>query len=242
VFEGARKKDEDWNPEEEGGYAVHDTEAPSAADAPVDPFAHIEKTIDQQTWAKTKTSRLTELQESADRLSSDPYVVSSALRRRFREEKKILLEKQARDDGVKAKFGLADDVDLGDEDVELARERWEAGRERMGLPVDEPLSAEMSVRAIVGTPTARTGTTRTEGQDLGKALRRTTARKYDPFGDAMDELFASGSKVRLKGKVKDSGVVESIATGVKAKEQASVPATPMMAGLGGGLLAGYESD
>ena len=154
----------------------------------------------------------------------------------------MLLEKQARDDGVKARFGLADDVDLGEEDVELARERWEAGRERKGLPVDEPLSAEMSVRALVGTPSARAGAARMDGQDLGKALRRTTARKYDPFGDAMDELFASGSKVRLRDKIKDPGLVEGIGAGVKAKEQAAAPTTPTTGGLGGGLLAGYESD
>ena len=216
-----------------------DTEAPSAADAPVDPFAHIEKTIDQQTWAKTKAHRLTELQDSADRLSSDPYLVSMALRRRFREEKKVLLEKQGRDDGLRERYGLHDEVDLGEEDVEKARERWEAGRERRGLPVDEPTDAEASVRAVVGTPRARVEARVESAADLAHVLRRTTAKKYDPFGDAMEGLFGgSASKMKLKGRIKDQVVVDN--PGVKGKSDKL--AMPAAVGLAGGLLSGYGSD
>lgn len=219
---------------------IPDTEAPSASEAPADPFAHIEKTVDQQTWAKTKQHRLTELQESADRLSSDPYVVSSALRRRFREEKKILLEKQGRDDGLRERYGLHDDVDLGEEDVERARERWEAGRERRGLPVDDPgADVEASVRAVVGTPKPR-GKERIESTgDLAKVLRKTTAKKYDPFGDAMEGLFGgSASKMRPKGTVKNQTVVES----PKVKASDDKPSAPALGGLAGGLLSGYGSE
>ena len=218
-----------------------DTEAPSASEAPVDPFAHIEKTIDQQTWAKTKQHRLTELQDSADRLSSDPYVVSSALRRRFREEKKILLEKQGRDDGLRERYGLHDDVDLGEEDVEKVRERWEAGRERRGLPVDDPglADVEASVRAVAGTPRPR-GKERIESAgDLAKVLRKTTAKKYDPFGDAMEGLFGgSASKMKLKGKIKDAAVLEI--PGIKGKSEK--PMSPAAGALAGGLLSGYGSE
>jgi coiled-coil domain-containing protein 130 len=181
------------------------------------------------------------LQDSADRLSSDPYVVSSALRRRFREEKKILLEKQGRDDGLRERYGLHDDVDLGEEDVEKAREKWEAGRERRGLPVEEPelKGAEASVRAVMGTPRPR-GKERIESAgDLAKVLRKTTAKKYDPFGDAMEGLFGgSAGTMKLKGKIKDAAVLES--PGIK--ERTDKPAIPAVEGLAGGLLSGYGSE
>lgn len=280
MFEGAKKKDEDWNPEENGGFATHgqstslpvvyahtgktlildaDTEAPSAADPPADPFAHMEKTIDQATWAKKNTSRVSELSELSDRMSSDPYVVSSALRRRFREDKKIALEKQGRDDGLKDRYGLHDQVDLGVEDVERGKAMWEAGRERLGLPVDSGLGAgsstrgeiESSTRATRGTPVTRKGKgkgkadstgTGASTPDLASLLRKTTAKKYDPFSDSLDNLFSgsgSGSPtvpVRLKTRLKEAPVKVSSPV-VKTDS----PATRSL-GTGMAVLAGYESD
>lgn len=227
---------------ENAGAHAPDTEAPSAADAPADPFAHIEKTIDQQTWVQTKKARLTELQESADRLSSDPYVVSTALRRKFREEKKVMLEKQGRDDGLKEKYGLHDDMDLGDEDVEKSRAIWEAGRERAGLPIEDNTtdSAESSVRGVAGTPRPR-GQDRSGGKvDLVSVLRKTTAKKYDPFADAVDSLFSATSvRMKTKSKGKDlSSESEKKGTGKRPETPKSVA----VASLGGGLLSGYASD
>ncbi|KAK4688736.1 hypothetical protein P7C73_g1384, partial [Tremellales sp. Uapishka_1] len=239
VEEGARKKDEDWNPEENGGFAIHDTEAPSAADAPADPFAHIEKTIDQQTWAKSKTTRLTDLADSSDRLSSDPYLVSSALRRKFREEKRVLLEKQTRDGDVRAKFGLGDDVDLGDEDVEGAEGRWIAGRERRGLPSGSRTTGT-SMSALAGTPIAsRNGKGRAgeASPGLAQIIRKNTARKYDPFASTVGTsispapLVSIGGGLKVRGKMKDSAIGGAI-KGLKEPEKL----------IGAGLLAGYESD
>ena len=274
VHEGAKKKDEDWDPEANGGFAAHgrlfpfplpipilramwgaggegqgrgrglteDTEAPSASEPPADPFAHIEKEQEQQTWVKKNTSRITELTHASDRMSSDPYRVSSALRRKFREEKKIALEKQNRDDGLRDKFGIHSDVDLGEEDVELSREQWEAGRERRGLPVDDA-AVVASVRAVSGTPASSGSATpsrtdaRTEGtQDLAKVLRTTTAKKYDPFDDALDSLFNSAPKPKPKAKPR----IEEKAEPAKRIPSPTIP--PPTLGLGGGLLAAYDSD
>lgn len=231
-----------------------DTEAPSAAEPPADPFGHLEKTIDQQTWAKQKSSRLTELYEASDRLSSDPYLVSSALRRKFREEKKVALAKQARDFELSDKFGLRDEVILGDEDVEGGRERWIAARERRGLPVstgaEERDDVEGSVVAYRGTPSVRQ-TMKGKGKDgepaivgggLAKVVRRNTARKFDPFAEAADVLLsaspvAGGPKAR--GRLKDRGVfdgLESVLKGSKVKEK--IVEVPVL----GGLVPGYESD
>lgn len=224
-----------------------DTEAPSASQPPEDPFGHIEKTIDQQTWAKQNSSRISELSHASDRLSSDPYLVSAALRRRFREEKKEMLEKQGRDDELRGKYGLHDDVDLGVEDVELGREMWEAGRERLGLPLEtgEDATGESSIRATGGTPRlVKNGKAKGDPPDLGSLLRRTTARKYDPFSDAAD-AFLSGSpvaSVRIKAKVKDKE------PGGRAAQEKGMDG--LQGGLAGGgsvrsgmaILAGYDSD
>ena len=238
---------------------LSDTEAPSAADPPADPFAHIEKTIDQATWAKKNTSRVSELSELSDRMSSDPYVVSSALRRRFREDKKIALEKQGRDDGLKDRYGLHDLVDLGTEDVERGKEMWEAGRERLGLPVDSGAGAgpstrreemDSSTRATRETPVTRkgkgkadsTGTaTGTSTPDLASLLRKTIAKKYDPFSDSLDNLFSgsgSGSPIvpaRVKTRLKEAPVKVS-----SPVVKTDAPARSL--GTGMAVLAGYESD
>ncbi|EIW71587.1 hypothetical protein TREMEDRAFT_28204, partial [Tremella mesenterica DSM 1558] len=238
VHEGARKKDEDWDPSANGGYAVHDNEAPSASEPPADPFGHVEKTINQQKWAKTNSSRLTELSHQSDRLSSDPYLVSSALRRRFREEKKLLLEKQNRDDGLREQYGLNGDVDLGEEDVEDARALWEVKRERAGLPVgpsstdrepgmedeeelsdggiEEVVEEKMKLKDGKGKP------------DLGSLLRKSTARKYDPFGATTDMLFGFGPPKKTISKTKQ----------MSSETQGAQEVVP------GGIafLAGYESD
>ncbi|OCF41997.1 coiled-coil domain-containing protein 130 [Kwoniella heveanensis CBS 569] len=269
VHEGARKKDEDWDPEENGGFAVHDTEAPSASLPPADPFEGVEKTIDQQKWAARGTSRLTELTRASERLSGDPYLISSALRRRFREEKKVLLEKQGKDDDIRTRYGLHEDVDLGMEDVEKGREMWIAQRENRGLSIDAPTSAgtQASENAERGSPTPRAINsyhgkgkgklvdTGNGSPSLGEVLRKTTAKKYDPFANAS---FTSPSatfnkavtghgldNVRVKGRIKSnvlSGLVgKSSPVGSKEKErEANDPAAG--AGLAGGLLAGYGSD
>ncbi|WVF68437.1 hypothetical protein IAT40_003203 [Kwoniella sp. CBS 6097] len=279
VHEGARKKDEDWDPEENGGFAVHDTEAPSASLPPADPFEGVEKTIDQQKWAARGTSRLTELTRASERLSGDPYLISSALRRRFREEKKVLLEKQGKDEDIKSRFGLHDDVDLGTEDVEKGKEMWAAQRENRGLVVDTSTATasggESSVSAERGTPTPRRSAI-SHGKGKGKivdggsgspsladVLRKTTAKKYDPFADV--SFSSTGftpsktgglglDKVRVKGRIKDdvlSGLIgrsSPAAAKEKGKDKEEIQQTTATGitapgvSLGGGLLAGYGSD
>jgi coiled-coil domain-containing protein 130 len=183
----------------------------------------------------------------SDRQSADPYVVSSALRRRFREEKKIILEKQGRDDGLKGMYGLHDDVDLGQEDVELGREMWEAGRERAGMPTNSPgiggpsgeSSGDTSTRVIKGTPgSTRKGKGRAgEGvPDLASLLRKTTAKKYDPFSDGV-EAFFTGSPVVSKPKKVKEPLVKLSDPPDKATSTTGIPARAGMA-----VLAGYESD
>jgi coiled-coil domain-containing protein 130 len=233
-----------------------DTEAPSAAEPPADPFAHIEKTIDQQTWAQTKKTRLSELYDASDRLSSDPYLVSSALRRKFRVEKGLMLDRQRRDDEFRDKYGLSLELDLGGETpVGNVKGMWEAGRERRGLPSHtgeaSGSGAGVSTRATKGTP-SRKGKERdmdgfkTKAQ-LAQSLRATTSRKYDPFASAADTLLAgspggSSAGLKVKTKTKDPDKVAQVNTGVRPIGTGVSISSPVVGSLGGGLLAGYGSD
>lgn len=159
-----------------------------------------------------------------------------------------MLEKQGRDDGLKERYGLAEDVDLGDESVERGREMWEAGRERAGLPI-EPSGSEDgaaeegsdSVRALSGSPAPGKAGGSGAGRgnatpDLGSLLRKTTARRYDPFASAADGLFG-GTPTTTKAKARarePPPLVEP--SPVKQPEE---PA-PITGGLA--VLAGYDSD
>ncbi|WOO83956.1 Coiled-coil domain-containing protein [Vanrija pseudolonga] len=159
VSEGARKQESDWDPVENGGHAVYDTEAPSAAPNPdgtplADPFESLEKDTDQRSAERAKKSRLTELYDDSARRSADPYAVSRALRDRFRVEKRDALAKQAADEGVKEKYGLGEDVVLGDEWEVL--DEWTAARAEAPPSVDDGLS-------------------------LGERIRKNTRTKYDVF-------------------------------------------------------------
>lgn len=152
---GARQKDEEWNPEENGGFAIHGTrilvflfslslvfllnvcararlvDTDSNA-GPADPLAALEKsTTAQEHVNKVQIPRLESLQEVSDRYNSDPYALSSLLRKRFRAEKKVDAAKRVADDQLKGRYGLPETLQLAAEDDEsknTAREQWERGR------------------------------------------------------------------------------------------------------------------
>lgn len=122
------------------------------------------------------------------------------------------MEKQGRDDDMRERYALADDVDLGDEDVEGDRARWEAGRERRGLPVlaieGEGAEGGESVRAVHGTPALRTprigGSAAAGGPALAQVLRQSTKRRYDPFADSADG-FSSATPLAITPKSRGKG-------------------------------------
>ncbi|KAF7964549.1 hypothetical protein HWV62_5796 [Athelia sp. TMB] len=191
VVSGARQKDEDWNPEENGGYAIHDTE--KANSGPSDPLAALEKTTDAQTHlTKVQIPRLESLQTVSEQYNSDPYALSLKVRKRFREEKKIDKAKKAVDDGIKGKYGLPETLQLVEEDHNLrdeAKNEWERGqqelearesskRRRLTLKPPDKFS-----RASTSRPasTASSGAQRAEPNNAALSLRarilENTARK-----------------------------------------------------------------
>ncbi|KIY46199.1 DUF572-domain-containing protein [Fistulina hepatica ATCC 64428] len=129
VVSGARQKDEDWDPEENGGFAIHDTDS---AAAPVDPLAALEKTTDaQNNLTKVQMPRIEELQHASEHYNADPYMLSVKARNHFREEKKIESRKRETDNAIRDRYALPETLHLADEgEVELreAKEAWMQGR------------------------------------------------------------------------------------------------------------------
>ncbi|KAM6504419.1 DUF572 domain containing protein [Amanita muscaria] len=124
VTSGARRKDEDWDPEENGGFAIFDTESKGTAG---DPLAALEKSTEAQNHAvKVQIPRLEELRQVSEQYNSDPYSHSLRVRKRFREEKKVEKEKNRVDEMLKGRYGLPSSLALLEDDDQSRREAHEA--------------------------------------------------------------------------------------------------------------------
>jgi len=125
VTSGARQKDEDWNPEDNGGFAIHNTEE---KDKPVDPLAALEKSRESQNYlTKVQAPRLEEIQGLSDKYNEDPYAASVRARRKFRENKKVEKAKEATDNMIKSRYGLPAELKLleeGSSEVDEAKREW----------------------------------------------------------------------------------------------------------------------
>lgn len=208
VVSGARQKDEDWNPEENGGYAVHgksiwddcfktfltwyiaDTEA---AAVPADPLASLEKTTDAQKGLVKAQDRLESLQEVSEHYNSDPFSLSSKVRKRFREEKKVEKVKKQADDRIKDRYGLPEALRLIEDDdkaAEDAKAEWARGRrelelresnKRRKLAVEITTIPTSSASRRSRPPTKQSATTNPIASLRARVLEN-TARQSNPFG------------------------------------------------------------
>jgi coiled-coil domain-containing protein 130 len=124
--------------------------------APADPLAALEKTTDAQKHLTTvQVPRLEELQNVSEHYGADPYTLSSKVRKRFREEKKVEQQKQKADDELKGKYGLPASLSLLEDDgvaKEEAREEWVRARR-------EHAEGNLKRRKLIGDapfPTSKT--------------------------------------------------------------------------------------
>lgn len=149
MVSGARKKEEDWDPAENGGFAVLGPHISalcvtlshlgalhtvSSADTngktePVDPLAALEKTTDAQAHAtKVQAPRLEQLEDLSAHYNDDPYTHSQRARKRFRAEKKVEQARDEADKALKDKYGLPSELALERADdagaAAEAREEW----------------------------------------------------------------------------------------------------------------------
>ncbi|KAK7051108.1 Protein saf4 [Paramarasmius palmivorus] len=128
VVSGARQKDEEWNPEENGGFAVIDTDG----NVPADPLAALEKTTGAESHHKNvEVPRLESLMGVSDHFSADPYTLSLKVRKQFRQDKKVRLDKEKADSNIRDRYALPTTLALAEDDQKAlgdAKEQWEKAR------------------------------------------------------------------------------------------------------------------
>ncbi|KAG5651517.1 hypothetical protein H0H81_008354 [Sphagnurus paluster] len=201
VVSGARQKDEDWNPEENGGFAIHvlivsqDTEG---ATAPVDPLAALEKTTDAQNHLKNvQVPRLESLQSVSEHYNADPYTLSTKVRKRFREVKKVEQRQQRADDHIKGRYGLPASLTLIKEDDvtrQDAKQEWERakrehaveeGNKRRKLAVEivtiPAASSSKTLRSLRPPASSLKPPPKNPIDSLRARILENTARQTNPF-------------------------------------------------------------
>jgi len=189
VVSGARQKDEDWDPEENGGFAVHDTER---ADAPLDPLVALEKTaVASKNMNEVQIPRLESLQSISEQYNADPYSLSLKARKQFRQEKKVEQSKRKADDLIKDRYGLPTSLSLLEDDDEMvqeAKQKWMKGKEEIqrnqNLRKLRPRRLAMDQLSIP-TPSSRRIAPQSKEQTLASLKARildNTARKSYSFG------------------------------------------------------------
>jgi len=185
VEEGARAQAAEWNPEENGGFPVFDTEAPSASEQPTDAFAHLEKQVIQKATASTKQERLTQLTNLSHRQSSDPYTLSQHARQRFREQKKKDARSKEHDDDIRTRAGLR---------IALEPEVEGEGANEWAVARRDSKVQSCSTGGLI-SPATRT-------ESLAKQARANTIKRLDPFGsDVRKPLYTKGRvAISLPGK------------------------------------------
>ncbi|TFK28181.1 DUF572-domain-containing protein [Coprinopsis marcescibilis] len=134
VTSGARRKDEDWDPEQNGGFAIHDTDKEGVA---VDPLVALEKTAGAEKMLnEVHKPRIEALQGLSDHYNSDPYSLSVKARHKFRQEKKVEQTKRKAEDELKGRYGLPSTLKLVEEDdraKEEAHAQWLKGKQDLAL-------------------------------------------------------------------------------------------------------------
>jgi coiled-coil domain-containing protein 130 len=188
VTSGARQKEEDWDPEDNGGYAVHDTD-PSKP--PLDALAALEKSATAEAHQTTVVQpRIESLQSLSEHYNSDPYSLSRKVRKKFREEKKVETEKRRLEDEMKGKYALPKELKLleeGEEDVRAAKVEWEKGRREVrdgkrrrlggeGLGMGAPARKSGSSSSANGVSCKMEAVSMLRARILGNTVRQSAPR------------------------------------------------------------------
>lgn len=206
VVSGARQKNEDWNPEENGGFAVHGMHwidfFASCIDAlficstdtegtvlPADPLAALEKTTDAQNHlTKVEAPRLESLQALSEHYNADPYILSSKVRKRFRDVKKVEQQKQKADDNIKSCYGLPESLNLLEDDegmIKEAKEEWERGRRELSAKESNKrrrLTGDATIPSSSRSPSTAKTRSSNPADSLRARILENTARRTKSFG------------------------------------------------------------
>ncbi|KAI9487502.1 MAG: CWC16 protein [Benjaminiella poitrasii] len=104
VVSGARKKVEEWNPEDTEVMQLQDKEEKEKLEA--DPMYRLEHDIKDKNKIEESKPRITQIQNLNDAQWADPYTRSQQLRKQFREEKKREKRKAEETEKIRDKHSL----------------------------------------------------------------------------------------------------------------------------------------
>ncbi|PWN50253.1 DUF572-domain-containing protein [Violaceomyces palustris] len=176
VHEGARQQNRDWDPEENGGYAIYDPEA--AASKPKDAFSELEKKTEEKRRAKTSTERILEIERLNHERWDDPYSLNVRLRNTFRKGKREDQEKERKDDELRERIGWRGDQKLVEIDEKEARSLWLAEKDRSQREMAEKgkFSPSLSTPSSSSSGSKRRVTLEAPVEDERKKSTRLTSR------------------------------------------------------------------
>lgn len=187
VESGARQQNSEWDPEENGGFPLHDDgKGSTSISPPADAFSALEKTLTDRAQAKSRGSRIEELQEAASARSEDPYALNAALRGQFRRSRRERLATAMRDDDLKERIGWSSEASLVVEDESEAESRerkrlWaEAKDKKAGVGSDRPPSTPSRLKAS-RAPIVASKSKADAANALAARLIANTKRRTDPF-------------------------------------------------------------
>ncbi|KAJ3052291.1 hypothetical protein HK097_006577, partial [Rhizophlyctis rosea] len=141
IISGARKREEDYKPEDAGVIALQDeAEAEKLA---ADPFYKLEHDRGDEQKAEDARPVITQLREHNDKFWKDPYEASRMIRKRFRDEKKVREADQKVGDAIRDKHNLLLDIvpATAEDDAAAKRIKW----------VPEPDSVEVKKQRVQST-------------------------------------------------------------------------------------------
>jgi coiled-coil domain-containing protein 130 len=220
VTSGARQKDEDWNPEENGGYAVHgalyfyrydwpnltifhlDTDKEGAV---IDPLAALEKTTESKHHMENvQKPRVESLQMVSEHYNSDPYSLSLKARKKFREEKKIDTKKRQADDSLKGRYALPAELSLVEDDAKAigdAKLQWQQAQEERQLRESKRrklVETSISVPAFPSRTSGSSSKSTTAGSS--SALNSLRTRILQNTAKTSASLRGNSTLTRLPGR------------------------------------------
>jgi len=105
IVSGARRKIEEWNPEENGSIALTDEKEKEKLES--NAFYKLENDLKNKRKAEESVPLLTQLQKLSNRQWKDPYTSSYIIRKKFRERKKQEKQQQEEDQKFKDKHLLS---------------------------------------------------------------------------------------------------------------------------------------
>ncbi|TKY89849.1 hypothetical protein EX895_001146 [Sporisorium graminicola] len=185
---GVKKQNQEWEPEENGGHPVFDTQK-RTDDGGRDAFAQVDKQTKESAKAKQREQRVQELLNAQEQWS-DPYSRNAQLRKTFRKDKRKRVEQLESDLQVKQRIGWNHDKQLLDTSPATAERDRQAWRDAKGSS-----RASTSSKKVIEAGSSNKGGSKatSAAQRLRATLVANTIKKKDPFLSQMQAQRQSRS-------------------------------------------------